>query len=97
MPDTIPALSTTEQVTVTTAAGFVVVSEWTNSRGANAAFEYEHVQTLNDALEVYREYQDGEHPRARAMGIFTADVCGLPLNRLEPLYLLKLMRELRAG
>lgn len=79
------------------ADGFVVVSWW-QDRGGNhraGAFEYDHRPTLNDALEAYREYQDGEYARARAVGIFAARD-GLPIaGRLEPAWLLRLMAELR--
>lgn len=96
MPDILPAYATVaEPVTVVTAAGFVVVSEWSDSRGKNPSTEYERLPTLNEALEIYREYQDGEHERARAIGVFGCDEAGLPLRRLNPAYLMQLMAETR--
>ena len=79
------------------ADGFVVVSWWRDRGGddAKGAYEYDHRPTLNDALEAYREYQDGEYARASAVGIFAARD-GLPIaGRLEPAWLLRLMAELR--
>lgn len=80
------------------ADGFVVVSWWQDrSGGTQGVYEYEHRPTLNDALDTYREYEDGEHARARAIGIFAA-LHGLPvISRLEPAELLRLMRETRRG
>lgn len=81
------------------ANGFVVVSWWQerSGDGTAGAYEYEHRPTLNDALDTYREYEDGEHARARAVGIFAA-VNGLPVvSRLEPGALLRLMQETRCG
>jgi hypothetical protein len=81
------------------ADGFVVVSWWQDRSGGGTrgVYEYEHRPTLNDALDTYREYEDGEHARARAVGIFAA-LNGLPvISRLEPAELLRLMRETRRG
>ncbi|MFZ5784105.1 MAG: hypothetical protein ACOY4R_28255 [Pseudomonadota bacterium] len=81
------------------ANGFVVVSWWQERSGDDAAgtYEYEHRRTLNDALDTYREYEDGDHARARAVGIFAA-LNGLPVvSRLEPAELMRLMRETRNG
>ena len=81
------------------ADGFVVVSWWQDSSrdDRKGAYEYDHRPTLNEALEAYREYQDGEFDRARAVGVFAARD-GLPIaGRLEPAWLLRLMAELRRG
>ncbi len=79
------------------ADGFVVVSWWQDRSGdgRRGSYEYDHRPSLNDALEAYREYQDGEYERARAVGIFAARH-GLPIaGALEPMRLLRLMAELR--
>ena len=79
------------------ADGFVVVSWWQDrgGHGRDGVFEYDHRATLNDALEAYREYHDGEFERARAVGIFAARN-GLPIaGRLEPAWLLRLVAEMR--
>lgn len=79
------------------AEGFVVVSWWQDRSGdgRRGSYEYDHRPSLNDALEAYREYQDGEYARARAVGIFAARH-GLPIaGGLEPARLMRLMAELR--
>ena len=79
------------------ADGFVIVSWWQDSSrdDRKGTFEYDHRPTLNEALEAYREYQDGEFDRARAVGVFAVRE-GLPIaGRLEPAWLLRLMAELR--
>ena len=79
------------------ADGFVVVSWWQDrgGDGHRGSYEYDHRPSLNDALDAYREYQDGEYERARAVGIFAARD-GLPIaGRLEPTWLMRLMTELR--
>ena len=79
------------------ADGFVVVSWWQDRSGDGhrGSYEYDHRPSLNDALEAYREYQDGEYARARAIGIFAARH-GLPIaGGLEPTRLMRLMAELR--
>jgi hypothetical protein len=79
------------------ADAFVVVSWW-QEKGRDdrrGSYEYEHLPTLNDALDSYREYEDGEYDRARAVGIFAVKD-GLPIaGRLEPAELLRLMRDTR--
>ena len=52
--------------------GFVVVSLWKpeGQQLASGSYEYEHRPSLNDALDLYRDYQDGQWDRARAVGIF---------------------------
>src|SRR5215813_3550252 len=79
------------------ADAFVVVSWWQpkSGDGATGDYEYEHRPTLNDALDTYREYEDGEYRRARAVGIFAVKD-GLPIGgRLEAMHIMRLMRELR--
>ena len=79
------------------ADGYVVVSWWQDRSGdgRRGSYEYDHRPSLNDALEAYREYQDGEYARARAVGIFAARH-GLPIaGALEPMPLMRLMAELR--
>ena len=59
MPDTIIPESNTPGLTVTKAHGFVVVSWWQekSNDGRIGTYEYDFRKTLNEALEVYREYQ----------------------------------------
>jgi len=79
------------------ADAFVVVSWWQDKSGDGHAgsYEYEPRPSLNDALDTYREYEDGEYRRARAIGIFAARN-GLPVGgRLEAAHMLRLMRETR--
>ena len=79
------------------ADAFVVVSWWQEkcSDGRTGDYEYEHRPTLNDALDSYREYEDGEYERARAVGIFAVRT-GLPIGgRLDPAEMLCLMKETR--
>jgi len=79
------------------ADAFVVVSWWQakSGDGLSGDYEYEHRPTLNDALDTYREYEDGEYQRARAVGIF-AVTNGLPIvGRLDPAEVMGLMRETR--
>lgn len=79
------------------ADAFVVVSWWQpkSGDGASGAYEYEHRPTLNDALDSYREYEDGEYERARAVGIFAVRN-GLPIGgRLDPAEVMSLMQETR--
>ena len=79
------------------ADAFVVVSWWQekSSDGRAGDYEYEHRPTLNDALDTYRDYEDGEFRRARAVGIFAVKN-GLPIGgRLEASQIMRLMRETR--
>jgi hypothetical protein len=79
------------------ADGFVVVSWWQDKSGdgRKGCFDYEHRPALNDALDSYREYEDGEYARARAVGIFAVKD-GMPIGgRLEPAELMRLMQETR--
>jgi hypothetical protein len=80
------------------ADAFVVVSWWQEKSGdgTRGDYAYEPRPTLNDALDTYREYQDGEYARARAIGIFPARN-GLPVGRLEAGLMLRLMHETRRG
>lgn len=80
-------------------AGYVVVSEWRDAAdraGHPTSFDYQRFDALNDALEAYAEYRRGEYARAREVGIFAVDVCGLPLRRLDPSYLMRVMAEMAA-
>ena len=79
------------------ADAFDVVSWWKEKggEGRRSSFDYEHLPTLNDALDTYREYEDGEYERAHAVGIFAVKD-GLPIaGRLEPTELLTLMKDVR--
>ena len=97
--DTIIPNADDQTVTVSRASGFVVVSWWqdSSSDGRKGGFEYDHKPDLNSALDLYREFQDGEHARATAMGVFSCDAIGLPLRRLDPNHLMRLMAETRAA
>lgn len=98
MDTLIPDAAQQPRISVTTASGFVVVSWW-QARGTSddrkGSFEYSHCRTLNDALAEYEEYQNGEWDRAREMGIFACDAAGMPLHRLDPERLMRLMAEQR--
>ena len=79
------------------ADAYVVVSWWQekSNDGGAGDYEYEHRPTLNDALDTYRDYEDGEFRRARAVGIFAVKD-GLPIGgRLEATQIMRLMRETR--
>lgn len=91
MPDTmIPAY-------MMQATEFVVVSLWKDRNSGGESYDYEPHATLNDALDTYREYEDGEYPRAQAVGIFPARL-GMPLgSRFDPHYIARLMKETRAA
>jgi hypothetical protein len=87
----------TQPVSVTQADSFVVVSLWRSWSGKSESYDYSPYDTLNDALDAYREMEDGEYPRARAIGIFAAKN-GLPIGgRMEPAQLCRLMQETRRG
>lgn len=100
MDTLIPDAAREPRIQVTTASGFVVVSWW-QDRGTSddrkGSFEYSHCRTLNEALNEYEEYQNGEFDRAREMGIFACDAAGMPLHRLDPARLMQLMHEQRSG
>jgi hypothetical protein len=57
------------------ADAFVVVSWWQekSSDGRTGDYEYEHRPTLNDALDTYPDYEDGEFRRARRPSASLAD------------------------
>lgn len=79
------------------ADAFVVVSWWQEKTGdgRRGDYEYEHRPTLDEALYTYREYQDGEYQRARAIGIFAVRE-GLPIGgRIDPANVMRLMHDLR--
>jgi hypothetical protein len=84
-----------KDVSVTTSDSFVVVSLWRAKEGDGTSYDYETHATLNAALDAYRELEDGEYPRARAVGIFAARN-GMPIgSKLEPAVILRLLRETR--
>lgn len=64
------------EVQMTQANGFVVVSWWRNADSAvppyRGEFQYEHVDTLEQAERLHNEYEAGEFKRASARGIFAA-------------------------
>lgn len=98
MPDSLPILDTTETVKVTRVAGYVVVSEWRSLTSGAMDTSYDHCATLNDAADTYCEYERGEYPRARPVGIFPCDERGMPIDKpLDPHTLTKLVRETRAA
>ena len=99
MDTLIPDAAREPRVNVTTASGFVVVSWWQDSSrdDCKGSFQYDHYKTLNSALDAYEEYQNGEWDRAREMGIFACDAAGMPLHRLDPERLMRLMAEQRMG
>lgn len=81
------------------ADAYVVVSWWQEKSGDGATgdYEYEHRSTLNDALDTYREYEDGEYRRARAVGIFAVRN-GLPIaGRLVTGQVARLIQETRGA
>lgn len=82
-----------------TADAFVVVSWWQckSGDGSKGDYVYDTQNTLNGALNLYREYEDGEYSRARAVGIF-ATHNGLPIGgRMEPARIMQLMHETRSA
>lgn len=91
------ALAADRAALLRSADAFVVVSWWQDKSGdpGRGSYDYEHRPTLNDALDTYREYQDGEFARARAVGLFAVKD-GLPVGgRLEPALVMRLMHETR--
>lgn len=91
------ALAADRASVIQQADGFVVVSWWQakSGDGRRGDYEYEHRASLNDALDTYREYQDGDYRRARAVGIFAVSN-GLPIGgRLDPAEVMGLMQETR--
>jgi hypothetical protein len=93
----LPAVQADRWALLQQADAFVVVSWWQERSGDGRAgdYEYEHRPTLNDALDTYRDYEDGEFRRARAIGIFAVKD-GLPIGgRLEATQIMRLMRETR--
>ena len=90
---------TSDTIAIQTAAKFVVVSFWQDksSDGRKGSHEYEAFPTLNDALDIYDEYDRGEFERARPVGIFAADESGLPIGTLSPLTLIRQLNERRAA
>lgn len=81
--------------TITQADAFVVVSWWqdesSNVRKGN--YSYEHCASLNEASDLYGEYDAGEYGRAQAVGIFPARN-GMPCGeKLAAITLARLVRE----
>ena len=79
------------------ADAFVVVSWWQEKTGdgRKGDYEYEQRPTLNEALDTYREYEDGEYQRARAIGIFAVRN-GMPIGgRIASASVMCLMHDLR--
>lgn len=75
--------------------GFVVVSLWRAREGDGTSYDYEMHGTLNEALEAYKMLEDGEYPRARAIGIFPVKN-GMPIGpKFDPPHVMRLMRETR--
>ncbi len=71
-------------VTMTKATGFVTVSWWrdadcTGVPPLKGSYSYEHCDTLEEAYDHHREYENGEFSRATAIGIF-ACVNGMPVG-----------------
>lgn len=96
MPDSI--LPDQQPVNTMRCDSFVVVSFWQPKSGSSEGdYDYETHATLNEALDAYRELEDGEYPRARAIGIFAARY-GMPVgSRIEPAVILRLLKETRAA
>lgn len=92
------ALAADRQAAVAQADAFVVVSWWRDKLVASkGSYDYEHLPTLNDALDAYREYEDGQHERARAVGIFAVRN-GMPVGApLTPYRIAQLLQETRAA
>lgn len=68
------------QVAVTQADGFVVVSWWRDRDDyRKGEFYYEHCATQGEAIQKFNEYEQGEHPRAREIGVF-ASQGGMPIG-----------------
>ena len=97
MPDSIIA-EPVAKVNVTAADSFIVVSLWRAKEGDGTSYDYQTHGTLNEALDAYRELENNEYPRARAVGIFAARN-GMPIagGQIEPARLMRLMRETRAS
>jgi hypothetical protein len=62
---------------------FVVVSRWTRSmRGFDdGGYSYEEFATREEAERVFRDYEAGEYPRARAVCLFASRL-GVPIGRI---------------
>ena len=94
MPDSY--MSDALPVTVSQADGFVVVTFRNGDDLVRETYDYDHCRTLNDALDSYREYEDGQYERSEAVGIFPVKN-GLPLgSKLDPALMMRLMAEARS-
>ena len=81
------------------ADAFVVVSWWqdASSNARKGHYSYEHCASLNEASDLYGEYDAGEYGRAQAVGIFPTRN-GMPCGeRLTAITLARLVRETLAA
>ena len=78
-----------------TCAGYVVVARASNRlTGVN----YEAFDDLNEAVDCYTAYEDGEYKNTRPVGIFPCDSSGMPSGpKLDAHYITRLVRETRAA
>jgi hypothetical protein len=72
-----------QQVVVTRATEWVVVSDWAPLAGkpGTGGLSYEDFTDRRRAEEAYWDYERGEYPRARAVCIF-ASRNGVPIGRI---------------
>lgn len=77
--------------------GYVVVA---SMKAANIRTVpiYDFCRTLNDAADLYNDYQNGEYRDIAEVGIFPCDERGMPIDKpLDPHTLTQLVRETRAA
>ncbi len=88
------AAAEAEPVGIATADAFVVVSRWQNKAGHDIAggYDYDLQLTLNDAIDAYQDYVNGEYSRARAIGIFAVRN-GMPCGNLDPQRIMELRAD----
>lgn len=92
-------MANNQTITAASAAdAYVVVSWWQDrSNPKTGTYEYEHRDSLNEAADLYTEYEAGEHRRATAIGIFPAQN-GMPCGeKLGPVTVSRLVRETLAA
>lgn len=85
--------------TIIQADAFVVVSWWQDesSNARKGHYSYEHCSSLNEASDLYGEYDSGEYVRAQPVGIFPAQN-GMPCGeKLAVTTLARLVRETLAA